>query len=252
VQMRAAMQEMGKPLAAVERQEAVNSARMFGAILAAPALIAVSCLRFAIVIVAVMGCSSHEPGRIPVNHRAVAAACSEARGPGSVTGMANCPHIAAACGQDSDCAAGKSGRCFSDTHGCTTVSCSYDSCSSDADCADNEACGCRMSAMDSTPTVCVSAECRTDADCSSGGFCSPSLVGDPCVYPTQALCMPGDGTCSPGPCLCGDGRGHGYFCHTPSDTCLDDSDCDTSNESSCGYDRLEKRWTCTGLRICPT
>ena len=218
----------------------------------ARSFVAVSCLRFATMIVAIVGCSSHEPRRVPANHRTVAAACTEARGPGAVSGTANCPDIPATCGQDSDCTAGKSGRCVSDTHGCTTIGCSYDGCSSDADCADNEACGCRMSATDSTPTICVSAECRADADCGASGFCSPSLVGDPCVYPTQALCTPGEGTCSPGPCLCGDGRGHGYFCHTPNDTCLDDSDCETSSGSSCGFDRLEKRWTCTRERICPT
>jgi hypothetical protein len=48
--------------------------------------VAVSYLRVAIVIVAIVGCSSHEPLRVPANHRAVAAACTEPRGPGTVTG----------------------------------------------------------------------------------------------------------------------------------------------------------------------
>ena len=215
-------------------------------------LSALSCLRLAMAMVSVVSCSARGAERVPAEHRSVAGVCTEARGPGAVTASANCPNAPAACAQDSDCTAGKNGRCFSDTHGCTSVRCSYDGCSSDTDCAENEACACRVSGAASTPTLCVSAQCRVDADCGVDRFCSPSLVHDPCAYPPEALCTPADGACSPGPCLCGDSRAHGYFCHTQNDTCVNDSDCNTASGSSCAYDRIENRWTCTGARICPS
>lgn len=190
--------------------------------------------------------------RVPSTHRA-AALCTEPRAPGSPTGHANCPGIPAECVQDADCTAGTNGRCFSDTHGCTNVYCSYDGCQSDSDCAVDEACACRQPAAGSAPNSCVSAECHIDTDCGPGGFCSPSLVGNQCSCLSAALCKPNESSCSPGPCLCGDSCGHGYFCHTPKDSCLDDGDCagGSAGPSTCNYDRLEKRWTCTAAVVCP-
>jgi hypothetical protein len=45
------------------------------------------------------------------------------------------------------------------------------------------------------------------------------------------------------PCSCGDACGHGYFCHTPRDTCIDDSDC--GNQGVCNYDTVNKMWSCS-------
>jgi hypothetical protein len=86
-----------------------------------------------------------------------------------------------------------------------------------------------------------------DDDCGPGGFCSPSQVNVFCVCPSTALCPPGSATSFEGsrqvPCACGDGCGHGYFCHTDRDTCLDDTDCGT--QGTCNYDRLDRRWRCS-------
>jgi hypothetical protein len=48
-------------------------------------------------------------------------------------------------------------------------------------------------------------------------------------------------------CSCGGDCGHGYFCHTPKDACLDDSDC---AGGTCNFDLTSKAWMCTGV-ICP-
>lgn len=188
----------------------------------------------------------------PSSHRAAASACTQPRGPVAVPGPPNCPgNSAAGCTQDSDCIEGANGRCVSDTHGCTQVYCSYDGCQSDSDCAPNEACACRESAWQSTVNSCVNAECHIDADCGLGGFCSPSLVGNPCMCLSAAACKPNEGSCSPGPCVCGDSCGHGYFCHTPQDTCLDDGDCEAGAGATCNYDALEHRWNCARATLCP-
>jgi hypothetical protein len=44
------------------------------------------------------------------------------------------------------------------------------------------------------------------------------------------------------PCLCGGQCGHGYFCHTPNDRCLDDSDCASG---TCNFDLTRQSWICT-------
>jgi len=78
------------------------------------------------------------------------------------------------------------------------------------------------------------------------GYCSPTQVGVLCFCPSEALC---DGTskCYAGqtevPCECGDACGHGYFCHTQRDTCIDDADC--GNQGTCNYDTVNKMWSCS-------
>jgi hypothetical protein len=57
------------------------------------------------------------------------------------------------------------------------------------------------------------------------------------------FCGP-DTYCSPGPCACGDSCGHGYFCHTPADECLDDSDCPAG--LACDFDLPHQHFICTG------
>jgi hypothetical protein len=43
-------------------------------------------------------------------------------------------------------------------------------------------------------------------------------------------------------CECGDSCAHGYFCHSPCDTCVDDSDC--GGKGTYNYDLLDHRWEC--------
>jgi hypothetical protein len=164
---------------------------------------------------------------VPADHRAEAVACPEERGPGSAT-------IVGECTRDSDCTDGINGRCITpNVVGPSGGSrCDYDTCFSDADCPSSQPCRCRRSAADSSPNYClVESSCRIDSDCGPGGFCSPSLLHI-------------DGSIQ-------GGGSFGYFCHTPDDLCLYDSDCDPSTCElpscawlACGYGAISKRWEC--------
>jgi hypothetical protein len=49
---------------------------------------------------------------------------------------------------------------------------------------------------------------------------------------------------------CGEGVG-GYYCHTPNDQCIDDSDCALGGGSSaCTYSTTDGRWVCTMQPVC--
>jgi len=192
--------------------------------------------------------------RIPENHRPAGSTCPEQRGPNSVS-VDGCQTNSAVgngayvlCTQDSDCTAGTNGRCFAaGPMACMTI-CSYDTCFSDSDCPSNQPCECRSLASDSSPNACLTeGNCRIDADCGQGGYCSPSQVNNSCFCPSPALCPSGT-SCSPGPCACGDSCGHGYFCHTAADTCIDDSDCDGG---TCNYDTVNHRWDCAACWVVP-
>jgi hypothetical protein len=162
--------------------------------------------------------------RVPKNHRPSATACPTGRGTGNSPPLSpDCPLDGGLvdCVSDTDCSGGKNGRCFPDHFHCST-GCQYDDCFTDSDCSGNAPCDCRASASDADQNFCVTGSgCRVDADCGDNGYCSPSLV--------YAFCE------------C-DNCEHGYFCHTPSDTCVDDSDCDKSG--TCNYDQLAQRWQC--------
>jgi hypothetical protein len=189
------------------------------------------------------------PARVPASHRASGASCPRIRAaihPTPTDTMCDsdssvCQELFP-CTQDSDCSEGSNGRCGQSAAPFRDLVCSYDTCFSDSDCADDTPCECRTGPTDSTNNACVTAsDCQVDSDCGAGGYCSPSLVNDFCFCPSPALCGPGD-SCSPGPCSCGDSCGHGYFCHTPADTCVDDSDC--GSNGTCNFDSLAKHWTC--------
>jgi len=185
--------------------------------------------------------------RIPAKHRAASSACPAQRAPNSVS-VDGCQNDSTvnngeyvSCTQDSDCTTGTNGRCLEDGPLACMTYCSYDTCFSDSDCPSNQPCECRSSASDSMANMCeTGGNCRIDADCGQSGYCSPSQVNNFCYCPSSALC-PSVTYCSPGPCVCGDSCGHGYFCHTPADTCVDDSDCDGT---TCNYDTLNNRWSC--------
>jgi hypothetical protein len=162
--------------------------------------------------------------RVPVQHRAQAAACPTDRAPGG------CPYkgsTISSCLADSDCSdGGTNGRCQSVyASGAGVCMCTYDACFSDADCHTTELCLCVSSG-----NRCVPANCRADADCGPGSFCSPSIGDCGAVYGV-----------------------HGYYCHGPNDTCVDDADCPTMPgqvEGACFYDRTTGAWHCANLS-CP-
>ena len=146
-----------------------------------------------------------------------------APGPGPFTLSCNsvtCPaHL---CVQDSNCTAGTNGRCLTRNLGGLAL-CSYDECFSDADCPANIPCKCRDSASSSAPNYCLAgSDCRVDSDCGPGNFCSPSPAW---------LDAP-------------------YYCHTASDTCMDDSDC--MPLKSCAFDEQNGYWSCVVLPPPPT
>jgi hypothetical protein len=121
-----------------------------------------------------------------------------------------------ACHADADCTVGKNGRCVPTPGVACAPQCTYDTCFQDADCMMG-ACACRASASDSAANACVPGNCLVDADCGAGGYCSPSGLPDSC--------------------------GIGYYCHTPSDTCVDNTDCPSME--GCNFDTHSLSWSCS-------
>jgi hypothetical protein len=154
--------------------------------------------------------------RVPVNHRPAGSICPMQRGVGTTCTQPNC--APGNCTSDADCTQGKNGRCLAQGPA-ISYQCSYDQCFADTDCAASAPCLCRSSAADPEPNVCATgSDCRVDSDCGPNGYCSPSD--------------------------CGYGLGT-YFCHTPADTCVDDSDCGgTTSNMRCLFDTTAKHWAC--------
>lgn len=178
-------------------------------------------------------------GRVPIHHRPAGSACPQERAPGSVFVNTCSPGWAGLCAQDADCTAGTNGRCLPNSRLNCAGQCYYDECFSDSDCPASQPCACRASASDSVANSCLAgSNCRVDADCGPCGFCSPTPVSPICACDSPAFCNPPDPHTS-----CGDSCGHGYFCHTPKDTCLEDSDCTGSDR--CNFDLPSQTWTCT-------
>jgi hypothetical protein len=156
--------------------------------------------------------------------------------------------LCGSCSVDSDCTKGQNGRCVN-LGPVAYLSCSYDECFQDSDCDAGAPCECRPSSASSAPNSCLTGStCAVDSDCGPGGYCSPSVVADFCECGSTELC--GDSglpMCTAGgmpvPCVCGDSCGHGYYCHSRCDACVDDSDCDGG--ATCNYDRLSHRWECS-------
>ncbi len=166
------------------------------------------------------------PTRVPMRHRPSATACPSER-PASTCdpGMGGPP---VGCRADSECTMGVNGRCVGNPHdGCR---CNYDTCRADSDCTTGGPCECRLASRGAAgANVCVPGNCRVDADCGAGGYCSPTLGS------------------------CGDYGGlAGYYCHTPSDECVDDADCATQLDGGflgqrpyCMYSREVGHWVCS-------
>jgi hypothetical protein len=163
-------------------------------------------------------------GSAPPNHRASDVACPQQRAPGSPCPDGSVPYPPAfACASDSDCTGGKNGRCFGAPaapgqggFACETL-CSYDECFTDSDCPAHVPCACRVYSLYGNPNVCLtSSDCAVDSDCGDGGFCSLSTVG---------IGEPA----------------YGYFCITPSDLCVTDTDC---SHGFCAYDLASAHRLC--------
>ena len=176
-----------------------------------------------------VACSaSAKPQAPPTSHRQIAESCAANRAPGRADAGRG-----GLCKADSDCTAGKSGRCAPHSNGrmAPTNQCTYDACTTDTDCGKG-LCSCEPV----TGNYCVAGNCRVDGDCGKGGFCSPTYPMCSLHGPYQPL---------------------GYYCHTPKDECHNDSECPKPTKEGygptathCGYAPELGHWTCTSQQ-CP-
>lgn len=160
------------------------------------------------------------PPRLPESHRVEAASCVGVNAPPEPTYIPN-PQMSR-CTKHADCAdGGVSGKCVNGVGMAGSIySCVYDTCATDADCSPGMVCYCSSTQAARCFSV---GNCRTDADCgtSAYAYCSPSMSWD-----------------------CGGYRPvDGYHCHTPQDSCMDDSDC--AGSDYCNFNEYEGRWKCT-------
>jgi hypothetical protein len=171
-------------------------------------------------------------GRTPANHRANSIQCGQPAPAGTCACNGTCPTPSYqgqwACASDGDCAdAGINGRCagYLGPAGC---GCTYDQCVGDIDCPAGQTCACHGAPyMFGSGNMCVPGNCHVDADCGTGGYCSPSPAL-PCNMNGRDL-------------FC---QGVGYYCHTPKDECVDDSDCQGVGFAGCVYDPSPGYWKC--------
>jgi len=127
---------------------------------------------------------------------------------------------------DSDCSGGANGRCG---HGAVNLCmCSYDTCMADSDCTTGQTCACHGSTYNIFGNTCVPSNCRVDSDCGARGYCSPSTT-------------PGQ--------ICG--AVGGYYCHTPDDQCVENTDCvgDAGTEA-CVFSTASRHWECQLVLEC--
>jgi hypothetical protein len=187
------------------------------------------CILCALCFAALASCGSGSTlaGRVPDNHRPNNAQCMQTAPAGTCSCNDNCSNPAEwACTSDSACAdGGVNGRCvsFLGPAGC---GCTYDRCAGDTDCPSGQTCACHGSTYTfGGGNMCVPGNCRVDADCGNGGYCSPS--------PAMPCGMDGKSYC----------QSLGYFCHTPKDRCINDSDC-TGVAPGCVYSLSDGDWEC--------
>jgi len=170
-------------------------------------------------------------GRVPTNHRASDIECTQAAPAGTCPCNGNCATSTYpsqwTCSSDGDCGdGGMNGRCTG-SFGPAGCGCTYDSCAGDSDCPSGQTCACHGSPYTyGLGNTCVPGNCRVDSDCGTGGYCSPSPAV-PCSDGPYFYCM-----------------GLGYYCHTPRDQCVDDSDCQGVNFPSCVYEPSAGYWKC--------
>ena len=161
--------------------------------------------------------------RVPLQHRAAGSVCAVARPAIMPTPGSWCqsedggPCMGDPCNRDSDCKQGLDGRCSVEGPGPPHATCSYDECASDSDCAKGVPCQCRAASSANADACLAQSSCGVDADCGPNGYCSPSHLDQWC--------------------------GGAYYCHTPLDTCVDDSDC-TGTSRGCYFDVALQHWAC--------
>jgi hypothetical protein len=95
-------------------------------------------------------------------------------------------------------------------------------CENDSECGSEEACACSGVVVQRQSGIvgfnqCVPAQCRSSADC----------AGYSCAASASDICGPLDG----------------YYCHSDSDECFRNSDCETTG-SLCAYDGGMRSWRC--------
>jgi hypothetical protein len=149
--------------------------------------------------------------RVPEKHRTTAQACDNERPPSQGQGTGECS-------RDADCTNGDNGRCSSNRG---LSRCTYDVCFEDAECTGGGPCACGGGF--GAANACLPGNCQVDADCGSGGYCSPTF-GD-----------------------CGNYSGViAYYCHTPNDACVDDSECTNAEvpRGYCMYRPERGYWVC--------
>jgi hypothetical protein len=168
---------------------------------------------------------SPPPTRVPLYHRPDDSQCTAPRSAGSCTaGMMGPPFV---CSTDSQCAdGGADGRCTNSPGGPAGCFCTYDACGTDNDCPSGQLCVCHDSAYNHDGNTCLPGNCRVDADCGPGGYCSPAHGTNDC------------------------GGVNGYYCHTPQDQCIDDSDCAGQGFDVCSWSAQANRWECQMAAIC--
>jgi hypothetical protein len=167
--------------------------------------------------------------RIPKQHRAAATTCAPSPGGSSSVCSTGGGGPPGSCKSDSECTTGKNGHCAPAGGGIFMCACFYDTCANDSDCTTGGPCACAGTPHQSVSNGCAPAgNCKVDADCGPTGFCSPS-----------------------GGSGCSDSIS-GYFCHVPSDECVDDDDCksSTSGPAECRFDTTKKHWACAPLLAC--
>ena len=164
-------------------------------------------------------------GRTPAHHRPDDSQCSQPASAGNCTLTGG----GAQCTKDNQCTTGANGRCVQTMGGALTCFCTYDACVHDTDCATGKLCVCHGSAFTGgAGNTCTDGNCRIDADCGAAKYCSPSHGTSGCGGVT------------------------GYFCHTSSDQCTDDSDCSGGGGSQvCAWSSANNRWTCQQQLLCP-
>ncbi len=159
--------------------------------------------------------------RTPITHRATASSCAGVYSPPEPPSD-RAPYVSG-CTRHAECTERMNGKCTNGTGSMDRFYyCVYDECTTDADCDSGMMCHCTAS---SVARCMYEGNCRVDADCggTAYNFCSPSMGSDCGGYHTIA----------------------GYYCHTPLDSCIEDSDCIGSDY--CNYNEYEARWGCTPI-----
>ncbi len=166
---------------------------------------------------------------VPTNHRPNDDQCTAPASPGdcSIGGVGGGGGGPGNCSMDSQCTMGTNGRCIESNGGALYCACSYDTCADDAACGSGQTCACHGSPYSEGGNTCVPGNCRVDSDCGANGYCSPSESTTGC----------GGGVA-------------GYYCHTPNDKCVNDSQCTGSFGIACVYSTTQMFWQCQSIPEC--